>query len=32
MNELRKTADEAENLCSAEEWTLPRYVDLLYSV
>ena len=32
MNELRRAADEAETLCSKDEWKLPRYVDLLYSV
>lgn len=32
MNELRRAADEAEKLCGADEWTLPGYVDLLYSV
>ena len=32
MNELRCVADEAETLCSKDEWKLPRYVDLLYSV
>lgn len=32
MNELRRAADEVETLCSKDEWKLPRYVDLLYSV
>ena len=32
MNDLRRVSDEAETLCSKEDWKLPRYVDLLYSV
>ena len=32
MNDLRRVSDEAETLGSKEDWKLPRYVDLLYSV
>ena len=32
MEAVRRYADEAEKLCSAEYWPFPTYTDLLFSV